>query len=152
MVINTNTWTPDTCDCEIQYTWDDAQPEVTRVHSTSFVNKSCNFHKNLLPNTAVTYSCILDENNKKNKSLQTALENAPNQLADVFVGEDGQNYYQLKNNIIFSFSFSGTAPNRVLTVTFVGATTAGLTNQQKNAIQNKLNQIFGNGNVVVNFQ
>ena|SRR5215216_381079 len=146
MAIQTTTWSPDTCDCELQYSWDDAEPEDTRVHSISFVNRSCNSHRNLLPNAAVTYSCVLDENSKKNKSLQTALENAPNQLADVFTGEDGNTYYQLKNNIIFSYNFTGTAPNRILNVTFVGAT---LTNQQKNTIQNKLNQIFGTGNVVI---
>jgi hypothetical protein len=147
MTIRTTTWNPDTCDCEIKYSWDDTLPEDTRIHSISFVNRSCNSHRNLLPNTVVTYSCIIDENNKKNKTLQTALENAPNQLADVFQGEDGvTQYYQLKNNIIFSFSFSGTAPNRILTVNFIGAT---LTNQQRNAIQNKLNQIFGSGNVVI---
>ena len=147
MTIQTTTWNPDTCDCELKYTWDDTQSEDTRTHSISFVNRSCNSHRNLLPNTVVTYSCIVDENNKKNKTLQTALENAPNQLADVFLSEDGvTQYYQLKNNIIFSFSFSGTAPNRILTVTFIGAT---LTNQQRNSIQNKLNQVFGSGNVVI---
>lgn len=147
MAIQTTTWSPDTCDCELKYEWDDTKNEDERVHSISFVNRSCNSHRNLLPNAVVTYSCVLDENNKKNKTLQTSLESAPNQLADVFTGEDGvTQYYQLKNNIIFSFSFSGTAPNRVLTVTFIGVT---LTNQQKNAIQNKLNNLFGTGNVVI---
>ena len=147
MTIQTTTWSPDTCDCELKYSWDDTQSEDERTHSISFINRSCQNHLNLLPNAAVTYSCILDENSKKNKTLQTALENAPNQLADIFLGEDGTTqYYQLKNNIAFSFSFSGTAPNRILTVTFVGAS---LTNQQKNGIQNKLNQLFGSGNVVI---
>jgi hypothetical protein len=147
MTIQHTTWSPDTCDCVLEYTWDDSKPEEEQTHSISFINKSCNSHKNLLPNAAVTYSCVLDENNKKNKTLQTALENAPTQLADIFTGSDGTTqYYKLKDNIIFSFSFSGTAPNRILTVSFIGVT---LTNQQKNTLQNKLNQVFGNGNVVI---
>jgi hypothetical protein len=148
MKLQTTTWSPDTCDCEIEYQWDDDLPQDERTHTISFVKKGCQNHRNLLPNATVTYSCILDENNKKNNTLQTALEIAPNQLADVFLGEDGTTqYYKLKDNIVFSFSFSGTAPNRVLTITFQGIT---LTTQQRNAIQNKLNQKFGTGNVVIN--
>lgn len=147
MAIQKTTWSPDTCDCEIEYTWDDTIPQEERTHTVSFVNKSCQNHRNLLPNQVVTYSCVLDENQKKNKSLQTALETAPQQLADVFTDPDsGTQYYVLKNDIAFTFSLSGTAPNRVLTIQFIGVS---LNNNQKNAIQNKLNQIFGTGVVII---
>lgn len=147
MKINTARWSPDTCECEIEYSWDEDLPQDGRTTTISFVNKSCQYHRNLLPNSTVTYSCIIDENQKKNKSLQTALENAADKLADTFVNPEGVQYYTLKNGIVFSFSFSGTAPNRILTIQFVGTS---LTQNQKNSIQNKLNQIFGTGNVVIN--
>jgi hypothetical protein len=147
MKLNTTRWSPDTCDCELEYTWDEDLPQEQRTTTISFVNKSCSNHRNLLPNSAVTYSCIIDENQKKNKTLSTALELAPNQLADIFTSPDNNiQYYILKKDIVFTFSFSGTAPNRILTVQFIGAT---LTQNQKNSIQNKLNQMFGTGNVVI---
>ena len=147
MAIKTTEWSPDTCDCQIDYEWDDSLPQEQITYNIKFLGKSCNAHKNLLPNAPVTYSCILDENQKKNKSLQLALENAPSQLADIFTSPvDGSQTVTLKHDIIFTFSFTGTAPNRVLTIQFVGAS---LNSNQKNSIQNKLNQIFGNGNVVI---
>ena len=144
--IKVTTWTPDTCDCVIQYQWDEDLDEDTRTHSLNFIRKSCQAHSNLLPNEAVTYTAVLDENNKKSRALLEALQTAPNQLANVITNPDGSFSYILKDNIVFNFSFSGTAPNRILTIQFIGIT---LTNQQRNAVQNKLNNIFGSGNVVI---
>jgi hypothetical protein len=53
---------------------------------------------------------------------------------------------QLKNNITYDFSWSGTAPDRVLNISFTGIT---LTNQQKNTIRTVLNNRFGIGKVNV---
>ena len=144
--IKTTDWNPDTCECTIQYTWDEDEPEDIRTTAIKFVRRSCLAHQNLLPNPAVTYSAVLDENNKKNRTLTEALQTVPSQLANVITNPDGTLSYLLKDNIIFNFSFSGTAPNRILTIQFIGVT---LTNQQRNSIQNKLNNIFGSGNVVI---
>ena len=145
--IKTTTWEPDTCDCVIQYKWDEDLDEDTRTNSLNFIGKACQAHSNLLPNEAVTYTAVLDENNKKGRALLEALQTAPNQLANVITNPDGTFSYILKENIIFNFSFSGTSPNRILTIRFIGIS---LTNQQRNTIQNKLNSIFGSGNVVIN--
>lgn len=139
-------WSPDTCDCILKYSFDDSLPPDQIVNTISFVKRTCQFHQNLLPNAAVTYSCILDENQKKNNTLQLALDNLTSRIADTFINEDGSTYVQLKNNIAFNFSFSGTAPNRVLTVSFLGA---GLTTQEKNSLQTKLNNKFGAGVVLI---
>lgn len=146
MTIRSTRWSPDTCGCTLEYTWDDTEPEITRVNAISIINRSCEFHRNLLPNMPVTYTCILDENQKKNKSFQIALDNATQQLTDTFTNEDGSTYIVLKNGIAFNYSFSGIAPNRILTIQFIGAS---LTQNQKNNIQSKLNQVFGTGNVII---
>lgn len=144
MTIQTTTWSPDTCNCTLRYKWDDADPDAEV--QIDIIKKSCQFHSNLLPNVPVTFSCIMDENRKKNNTLQYALETLPNKLADQFVGDDGTVYLQIKGGIVFNYRFDGTAPNRVLYISFLGTS---LSQNEKNNIQTKLNQRFGNGVIVI---
>ncbi len=144
MTIKTTTWSPDTCNCTLRYKWDDTDPQADV--QIDVVNKSCQYHSNLLPNIPVTFSCIMDENRKKNNTLQYALETAPSKLADQFTDENGTISLQIKNGIAFNYRFDGTAPNRVLYISFLGAS---LTNNEKNSLQSKLNQKFGNGIVII---
>ena len=138
MTIQTTRWRPDTCPCIIEYTWDDTVPESSRVHTLSSITK-CNIHTSLTNNSA--YSTVLDENPRKNLSLLTCLENGPTALFDTIDGTR-----QLKGNITFNWSWSGTAPNRVLTISFTGIT---LTTNQRNTIQTFLNNRFGVGKVTL---
>src|SRR5215212_113781 len=140
MVINTTQWQPDTCDCILEYSWDDSVPADQRVHTPTNSIK-CPFHTNQATHSAV-YNTVVNENQRKNIGFQTALDNGPTSLFDLQA--DGSR--TLKNNITYSWTWSGTAPNRLLTVTFTGIT---LTNAQKNAIQTKLNTIFGAGKVIL---
>lgn len=144
MTIQTTTWSPDTCNCTLRYKWDNANPQAQV--QIDIIKKSCQFHSNLLPNIPVTFSCIMDENRKKNSSLQYVLETAPAKLADQFTDENGIVYLQIKNGIAFSYRFDGTAPNRVLFISFLGAS---LSQNEKNNIQSKLNERFGTNIVVI---
>lgn len=140
MTIRTTRWSPDTCSCVIEYTWDDTQPEQTRTHNLDNYITRCPAHS-ALANDTERWNTILEENPRKNIALQASLDNGPTTLYDLI---DGQR--QLKQNITYSFSFSGTAPNRVITISFIGVS---LTNTQKTTIRNALNTRFGTGRVLI---
>ena len=138
MTINTTKWSPDTCTCVVNYSWDDSVPAEQRTHELTSIEK-CLVHSSLTDTAA--YQVVTEENPRKNVSLQTVLDNAPTSLYDV--NTDGAR--TLKNNISYNFSWSGEAPDRVLTISFSGIS---LTTPQKNALQNFLNNKFG-GKVVL---
>lgn len=140
MTIRTTRWSPDTCSCVIEYTWDDTQPEATRTHTLdNYVNR-CAAHS-LLASDTDRWNAVFDENPRKNNALQTSLDNGPTALYDTV-----DNSRQLKSTITYNFSWTGVAPNRVLTISFTGV---NLTNQQKNTITTALNNRFGIGKVTL---
>ena len=140
MTINTTRWSPDTCACVIEYTWDDSVPDSSRVHTLGNIINKCSDHSSL--SNANVYTALTEENPRKNITKQHILDNSPTTaLYDIVNGNR-----QLKPNIFFNYSFSGTAPNRVLTISFTGIT---LTTNQKNTIQSALNTRFGSGKVLI---
>ena len=139
MTIQTTRYSPDTCDCVIDYDWDDTQTEDNRIHTLKTFVKRCPAHVSLADDKA-RWDAVFDENPRKNKALQFCLENGPSSLYDVIDGSR-----QLKNNITFNYSWSGNAPNRVLSISFDGI---NLTSNQKNTIRNVLNSL-GAGKVVL---
>jgi len=140
MVINTTRWSPDTCSCIIEYSWDSTEPESTRTHTLSNFVNVCSFHSGLANNTT-RWNTVLEENPRKNIAYQLILDNGPAGLSDIVDGSK-----QLKNGITINTLWSGTAPNRVLTITVTGLT---LTQNQKNSIQTFLNNRFGAGKVLI---
>lgn len=142
MTIQTTRYSPDTCDCVIDYNWDDSLPLANRVHTLSTFIKVCSAHQSLGNDTA-RWNAVFDENPRKNQGLQHILDNSPtNALYDI--AANGQR--QLKPALGLVVSFSGTAPDRVLTLSFTGIT---LTQTQKNTIQSALNTRFGAGKVLI---
>jgi hypothetical protein len=141
LTINTTEWRPDTCGCVLYYQWDDTVSDTQRVH-TPVNSVKCSDHANQATHSAA-FNSVIDENTKKNQGLQTALDNGPTSLFDVQT--DGVTRI-LKNSITYSWTFSGTAPNRVITISFTGIS---FTNAQRNAIQSKLDTKFGSGKVVL---
>ena len=141
MVINITRWSPDTCDCVIEYSWDSTQPESSRTHTLSnYINK-CAAHAALADDNT-RWNTVFEENPRKNQALQNILDNSPTTaLYDIVNGNR-----QLKAALGFNFSFTGTAPNRVLTISFLGIS---LTTNQKNTIQTFLNTRFGVGKVLI---
>jgi hypothetical protein len=138
MTINTTRWSPDTCTCIVEYSWDSELAPEQRTHNFTSIQK-CPVHSSLTDSEA--YAVVTEENPRKNISLQTALDNGPAALFDL-----QDNARVLKQNITYNFSWSGTAPDRVLTINFSGIT---LTTPQKIAIQNLLNNKFGVDRVIV---
>jgi len=139
MAIRTTRWSPDTCTCVIDYTWDDTTSETNRVHTLSTITK-CPAHIAQTDSTA--YSTVLDENPRKNIALENILSSSPTTaLYDTVNGTR-----QFKQGINVNFSWSGTAPNRVLTLTITGIS---LTTPQKNTLQTALNTRLGSGKVVL---
>ena len=142
--LSTTQWRPKTtCDCIVQYTVDtDAEPpeDIPGLppERYSFVSK-CEPHSGL-SDTAL-WAAIWDENPKWTRAYQGILDNGPPSLYDL----DGTTRV-LKPGITITGAMSGTAPNRVLTLTLQGIT---LTTPQKNAIKNWLDTRFGTGKVVL---
>ena len=138
MTINTTRWRPDTCSCIVEYQWDTEAAAENRTHTLTSIQK-CPVHSSLSDTEA--YQVVTEENPRKNISLQTVLDNGPAALSDIVDGAK-----QLKGNIFYNFSWSGSPPDRVLTISFTGIT---LTTPQKSAIQTFLNNKFGVGRVVI---
>lgn len=143
MTIKTTRYSPDTCSCVLEYDWDDTLTESERVHTFKTISK-CPAHSALADKPA--YDSVIEENPRKNNSLQTCLDNGPAGLYDISP-TDGT--HQLKNGITFNFSWSGNAPNRVLTISFTTSGGGALTTQQKNSVQTFLNNRFGSGKVLI---
>jgi len=125
----------------IEYTWDDTQTESTRTHSLNTLVNKCPAHS-ILATDQDRWNAVFEENPRKNQALQHILDNSPTTALYDIIGSTRK----LKETLGFNFSFSGTAPNRVLTVSFNGVS---LTTTQKNTIQAALNTKFGTGKVTV---
>ena len=149
MVKHTTRWSPDTCSCVIEYEWDDAeQTENKTLTLSNYVNR-CSIHSTL-QNDSDRYTTVQDENKRKNITHGLILENAPSSVFDELIDLDKDNnivtYRVFKQNVTFSYSWSGTAPDRILNISISGV---NLTNPQKNAIRNVLNNRFGINKVVI---
>ena len=125
-------WSPDTCECIIEYN-DDL--------SLSRVVQACDAHKGGTEST--TFNAVLEENPRKNKSFKEILDNAPPGMYDTDP-ESGARLF--KKGITVDFEWSGVAPNRMLQLVVKGIS---LTANQKNAVQAKLDNKFGAGKVIL---
>lgn len=126
-------WRNDTCPCVIEYLDDD------NLTLTNIIK--CPAHSILDNSTA--YSTVKEENiTRKNGALNHILTNT--NLTALYDTINGTRI--LKENITLNISWTGTAPNRVLNISFTGIT---LTTNQKNTIQSLLNTKFGSGKVVI---
>jgi hypothetical protein len=133
--------TLDTCSCRVIYEWDSSLPSNQITHTVISFEK-CPVHAGIAGSNQDVYdNVVCKENSKKNIGVDTLLQNAPSTLFDLNV--DGNRIF--KKGIEALWTFTGTAPNRLLTISVIGIT---LTQNQKNAIQTKLNEKFGISNVV----
>jgi len=141
MAIKTTRYSPDTCGCVIEYTWDNTTPESTRVHTLDNYITKCPAHVSLATDTD-RWNAVFEENPRKNIALESVLANSPTTaLYDTLNGTR-----QFKQGINVNFSWSGTAPNRVLTLTITGIS---LTTNQKNTLRTALDTRFGSGKVLI---
>ena len=72
-MINTTRWSPDTCGCILEYTWDTEAPDGQRSHTFKTAVRVCQTHAALGHVAGLThYSAVLDENQRKNLVLGIA--------------------------------------------------------------------------------
>ena len=133
-MIKITTWRPDTCECEIEYSWDDSLDENTRVHTAHKINKACSVHQTVA-DKVLHYGIVLEENQRKNKLYGAILENIPAVVQDV-LQPDGSITKQLKAGLDYKWSFDA---NRIMEIDLVGFTVV-----PKTAIQNLANILFPN--------
>jgi hypothetical protein len=142
MTIRTTRYSPDTCDCIIEYTWDDTIPEDSIVLTLDQVKTRCAAHAGMANNTDV-YTTVTEENSRKNLAHRNLLDNGPNIIYDIDASSGTRVF---KKGIRISWNWTGTVPNRMLTITLTGIT---LTTNQRNNAQTALNTRFGVGRVTL---
>lgn len=69
-MIRTTTWRPDTCECVLEYSWDDATSEASRAHSLVKVVSFCPAH--ILLAGVGLYNAVVSENQQKNRTYDIA--------------------------------------------------------------------------------
>lgn|SRR5262245_45267621 len=131
-------WTLDTCGFDPRT--ENCQINIDDTNGTmSFVRK-CPAHQNVNDPAQVHQENIRGASN----TLDHLLQNAPSGLFDV--NADGSRTF--KRGITVDWSWTGTAPDRVLNIDVTGFSP---TTTQRNAITTALNNRFGAGNVTVTF-
>jgi hypothetical protein len=134
----TTLWTLNTC----SDSGDSCQVEVDNNFNLIRFVRKCAAHTNV-PDNSTGFTQIRDENKRgAGNVFAEILDKGPSTLYDI--SADGTRTF--KNGITVSWAWSGTVPNRVLTVTVTGIT---LTQTQRNNITTFLNNRFGVGNVVL---
>lgn len=126
-------WRPDTCDCEIDYQWDDSIDLKDRTHTISKIVKACDHHKNLLIKVE-HYNVVVDENTRKNKVFGQILKNCPNAVEEVDDG-NGNMVKKLKIGKKYEWSFD---KDRNLVVNL-----NGFTESDKNSLKSVSQSLFG---------
>lgn len=106
MAIQITRWSPDTCDCIVEYSWDDNTSEDTRIHTIANVVNRCVAHQALV-NKNTHFNTLMEENPRKNKILEGLRASFP-----ALTRTDNEGNIVLKDGII-SWSFDA---NRVLQV------------------------------------
>ena len=78
MATKTTKYSPDTCDCVIEYTWDDSVPADIRTHTLSTYINKCSAHSGLATDQD-RWNSIFEENPRKGQALQLVLK-LPNKV------------------------------------------------------------------------
>lgn len=110
-----NKWSPDTCGCVINYSWDRDSSENGRVHTFEGSDRKCQDHGNFMEQDL--YNVVVEENQRKNIVLQHALDNIP-RFTQQKIDRKGQTTNIKRDDLEYSFFFDGVAPNRILNVMF----------------------------------
>lgn len=129
-MIHEQRWIPDTCAnpaandaCSVIETWDDAVPDVARVHTFLRVEKTCSVHTGL--SGQVLYDALYEQNRRKNVALRIA-----------------QSIKQTISYESYHWSFD---TDRVLVADFG----TNLNSQQKSQAQDAADIQFGQGKVII---
>lgn len=139
-MLKINTFRPDTCNCILGINIDDQASIDDITPSLSEIIFKCSIHSDEDTDNDV-FQAIVVENRRKNLVWRNLLDNALSDMIET--GEDG--IIRFKSNIIITWSWSGVKPMRTLTIRLLGKI---LTTNQKNIVQNRLDNAFPNQNIV----
>lgn len=141
MAIQTTRWSPDTCGCKVEYTWDDTVPQEQRIHTFSKLVNTCSDHNSLTDKAC--YDILNDENLRKNNTLGLIRKNHPS-LTQTYTNPDGTTYIDFAPGKEPLWQFSGTGDTRVLEIT-----STNLTLSEKTNLNATCTTQFGSGKVVI---
>lgn len=129
-----NEWSPDSCECYIQFVFDDDLPQDQRVHLFFAKLKNCSKHPNLTGTTL--FETAVGESSRVQKligQIKSTISGAST------LDEAGSLIKSIRN-------WTGTDSSRVLNFSVSGTT---LTSNQKTTIQNWCDSNLGTGKVVI---
>lgn len=126
MAIHTTRWRPDTCECVIEYQWNDQDDPI--VHTVSNVI-NCAYHSGTI---SEIFAAVTLENQEKNIALNYIAQELP-----AFAIVDGSNVSPNLELISFTYDQS-----RVLLITAVG-----MSAQEKSDMKTGIEAIIGTGKV-----
>lgn len=109
-MINITRWSPDTCKCVIEYSWDSELSEDDRTHDFHKVVNKCPDHDGIEDHEEV-HDHVKSENQSKNLVVAQLLENVPR-----LKKQDG-----LDPSVEFKWEFEGKDKERQLRVRFDNA-------------------------------
>lgn len=134
-MLKTTRWSPDTCQCVLEYSWDSSLPSDQIVHTVTNVVKACSFHEN--ENNLIThFSKVSEENIRKNKIVEEIIKSLPELVT---IDEKGNKSI---NESIFSYEFD---QDRNLKINILGLKSA-----EKISLQAKADSVFGTSKVNIN--
>ena len=85
MAIKETRWQPDTCGCEIIYSWSTEIPENQRKHDVATVVKRCQAH--VSHNDQQVFDTVVDENKRKNIAFDEVKKVIPTLTPEFFTYE-----------------------------------------------------------------
>jgi len=126
--IHINQWTPDTCKCTLEFSWDDSNPDV--ITPTRIV-RACSIHADMAFNDHTDhFNFVQTENKRKNITLGELLEKAAT----------------IMENRGYAFSYTDTvaggARQLVITVN-------GISNAQRRTLETLADNKLGIGTVII---
>lgn len=131
MAKHTTTWRPDTCNCEVQYEWDDAEPQETRQHTVKAVTRKCAAHQEH-GHDAQVFTRLLNENSRKNRVLTELAIQIPEAFDEII--ENGVSVKRIKDGLECKWTFDD---RRRLVVDLLG-----FKKQQKDRIISHMSEIL----------
>lgn len=85
-MIRTTRWSPDTCGCVLEYSWDDSQPQESREHTFARAVHLCEIHAVASPESA--FEQVRSENVTKNVAQNEFTKAIPNKPFEFSFSED----------------------------------------------------------------
>lgn len=139
-MIRITKWRPDTCGCEVDYEWDDTVSQDERVH-TAVATIKCAEHDGVDDDNVTIYDTVLEENQRKNRTLGQLLEDAPADLKMTVINPNtGEETQKFKPNKEPKWSFT---QDRSLEIELP----TEFSKNNKDTIKAKLDQAHGEGKV-----